>query len=78
MSAPIWHDYMEAASDGFCGDFPAPAVPWTGTAYFGAHSTAPTQHDHDDDHHPDDDHDDPDDDPPRPRRRERLRARRTR
>ena len=42
LSAPIWHDYMEAASDGFCGDFPTPAVPWTGTAYIGAHSTAPT------------------------------------
>ncbi len=42
LSAPIWHDYMEAASDGYCGDFPVPAVPWTGTAYFGAHSTAPT------------------------------------
>jgi penicillin-binding protein 1A len=39
LAAPIWHDFMEAASDGYCGDFPEPEVPWSGTAYFGAHSS---------------------------------------
>jgi penicillin-binding protein 1A len=36
LAAPIWHDYMEQASDGFCGDFPYPTVPWQGQPYFGA------------------------------------------
>ncbi len=39
LAAPIWHDYMENASDGYCGDFPEPEIPWTGTTYFGAHSS---------------------------------------
>jgi penicillin-binding protein 1A len=40
LAAPIWHDYMFAASAGYCGDFLAPAVPWSGTSYAGAHSSA--------------------------------------
>ena len=39
-AAPIWHDYMLAASDGYCGDFPQPAVPFTGTAFTGPHSAS--------------------------------------
>jgi penicillin-binding protein 1A len=39
LAAPIWHDYMERASDGFCGAFPYPTVPWQGQPYFGARST---------------------------------------
>ncbi|MHB8694743.1 MAG: transglycosylase domain-containing protein [Solirubrobacteraceae bacterium] len=35
LAAPIWHDYMQQASNGFCGDFPAPAVAWQGQPYFG-------------------------------------------
>ena len=35
LAAPIWHDYMSTASGGYCGDFPQPAVPFQGTAYFG-------------------------------------------
>ena len=35
LAAPIWHDYMQAASNGFCGDFPPPTTPWHGTAFFG-------------------------------------------
>jgi penicillin-binding protein 1A len=35
LAAPIWHDYMQTASSGYCGDFPKPAVPFQGTAYFG-------------------------------------------
>jgi penicillin-binding protein 1A len=35
LAAPIWHDYMESASSGYCGDFPHPTVPFHGTAYFG-------------------------------------------
>jgi penicillin-binding protein 1A len=41
VAAPIWHDYMDVASDGFCGDWTPPATPWTGTAFVGPHSTAP-------------------------------------
>jgi penicillin-binding protein 1A len=35
LAAPIWHDYMQTASSGYCGDFPTPAVPFQGTAFFG-------------------------------------------
>jgi penicillin-binding protein 1A len=35
LAAPIWHDYMSAASGGYCGDFPQPATPFQGSAYFG-------------------------------------------
>jgi penicillin-binding protein 1A len=42
LAAPIWHDYMEAASNGFCGDFPQPSTYWHGTAYFGPHSSTGT------------------------------------
>jgi penicillin-binding protein 1A len=38
LAAPIWHDYMQSASNGFCGDFPQPTTYWQGTAYFGPHS----------------------------------------
>jgi penicillin-binding protein 1A len=41
LAAPIWHDYMLAASNGFCGDFPPPTDPWSGVAFFGPHSGAP-------------------------------------
>jgi penicillin-binding protein 1A len=37
-SAPIWHDFMLSASNGYCGDFAAPTTPWTGTAFVGPHS----------------------------------------
>jgi penicillin-binding protein 1A len=39
LAAPIWHDYMSPASDGYCGDFTQPLVPWTGTAFFGKFAT---------------------------------------
>src|SRR5947207_3180439 len=39
LAAPIWHDYMSEASNGFCGDFPQPTDSWHGTAYFGPHSS---------------------------------------
>ncbi len=39
LAAPIWHDYMSQASDGFCGDFAPPTQPWQGTAYFGRFSS---------------------------------------
>ncbi len=38
LAAPIWHDFMSSASDGYCGDWSAPADPWHGTAYFGPHA----------------------------------------
>jgi penicillin-binding protein 1A len=39
LAAPIWHDYMEQASDGFCGAFPIPTTPWYGQAFFGHFAT---------------------------------------
>jgi penicillin-binding protein 1A len=41
VAAPIWHDYMDVASDGFCGDWSPPTTPWTGIAFVGPHSTGP-------------------------------------
>jgi penicillin-binding protein 1A len=44
LAAPIWHDYMQAASEGFCGDFPSPTTPWSGVPFIGPHSaSAPTR-----------------------------------
>jgi penicillin-binding protein 1A len=40
LAAPIWHDFMEKASDGFCDDFAPPDQYWYGTEYFGKHSLA--------------------------------------
>ncbi len=39
LAAPIWHDYMQTASGGYCGDFTPPPVPWHGTAFFGRFAT---------------------------------------
>jgi penicillin-binding protein 1A len=38
LAAPIWKQYMQEESNGYCGDWPAPAVPFTGKAFTGAHS----------------------------------------
>jgi penicillin-binding protein 1A len=38
LAAPIWHDYMQSASNGFCGDWSQPSSPWHGTAFTGPHS----------------------------------------
>jgi penicillin-binding protein 1A len=40
LAAPIWHQFMQAASQGYCGDFPQPTDPFTGTAFTGPHSSA--------------------------------------
>jgi penicillin-binding protein 1A len=40
LAAPIWHDFMERASDGYCGDFPQPTDVFTGTAFTGPHSAS--------------------------------------
>jgi penicillin-binding protein 1A len=39
LAAPIWHDYMSHATDGYCGDFPTPNDPFHGTAFFGQFAT---------------------------------------
>ncbi len=39
LAAPIWHDYMEQASDGYCGDFTAPTEPWQGIPFKGHFAT---------------------------------------
>jgi penicillin-binding protein 1A len=35
LAAPIWHDYMARASNGYCSDFRAPTTPWQGKPFFG-------------------------------------------
>jgi penicillin-binding protein 1A len=40
LAAPIWKEFMEKASNGFCGDFPPPAVPFVGKAFKGAHAAS--------------------------------------
>jgi membrane peptidoglycan carboxypeptidase len=38
LAAPIWKDFMQKASDGYCGDFAQPKDPFAGVAYHGAHA----------------------------------------
>ncbi len=40
LAAPIWHDFMLRASQGYCGDFPQPTTPFSGTGFSGPHSSA--------------------------------------
>ena len=40
LAAPIWHDYMQAADDGFCSDFAQPTDPWHGQAFHGDRSVS--------------------------------------
>ncbi len=40
LAAPIWKDFMESASDGYCGEFPQPSVYWHGDEYFGKHAVS--------------------------------------
>jgi penicillin-binding protein 1A len=40
LAAPIWRDYMQPASDGYCSSFPLPAQYWSGKPYFGPHSVS--------------------------------------
>jgi penicillin-binding protein 1A len=40
LAAPIWAQYMHAASNGYCGDFPQPTTTWSGTAFSGPNSSA--------------------------------------
>ncbi|MDQ6746473.1 MAG: transglycosylase domain-containing protein [Actinomycetota bacterium] len=39
LAAPIWHDYMSRASGGYCGDFPQPSTPFSGTSFAGRFSS---------------------------------------
>jgi penicillin-binding protein 1A len=39
LAAPIWHDYMSVASNGYCSDFTQPADTFHGTAFFGKFAT---------------------------------------
>ncbi len=40
LAAPIWHDYMHAASGSYCGNFPPPTTPFQGTPFTGNYSVA--------------------------------------
>ncbi len=42
LAAPIWHDFMQQASNGYCGDWSSPDVPFEGTAYFGPRAVTGT------------------------------------
>ena len=39
LAAPIWHDYMSQASNGYCSDFASPNNPFSGTAFVGNYAT---------------------------------------
>ncbi len=40
LAAPIWKQFMQSASDGYCGDFPQPSAYWHGVEYFGKHAVS--------------------------------------
>ena len=40
LAAPIWRQFMLAASGGYCGDFTPPAQYWHGVEYFGPHAVS--------------------------------------
>ena len=40
LAAPIWHDYMQTADDGFCSDFTQPTDPWHGRPFHGDRSVS--------------------------------------
>ncbi len=40
LAAPIWRQFMQAASNGYCGDFTPPATYWHGVEYFGPHAVS--------------------------------------
>jgi penicillin-binding protein 1A len=40
LAAPIWKQFMLAASGGYCGDFTPPAQYWHGVEYFGKHAVS--------------------------------------
>ncbi len=39
LAAPIWHDFMSTASNGYCGDFPQPQNPAQFHPFFGKYTT---------------------------------------
>jgi penicillin-binding protein 1A len=43
LAAPIWRQFMQAASSGYCGNFPTPTTYFTGTAFTGSHSSSRSQ-----------------------------------
>jgi penicillin-binding protein 1A len=40
LAAPIWKQFMQSASDGYCGTFPQPSQYWHGVEYFGKHAVS--------------------------------------
>jgi penicillin-binding protein 1A len=40
VAAPIWHDFMTVAKGDYCGDWPAPKVPFEGQSYLGTYAGA--------------------------------------
>jgi penicillin-binding protein 1A len=40
LAAPIWRQFMQTASHGYCGDFTPPTNYWHGVGYFGKHAVS--------------------------------------
>jgi penicillin-binding protein 1A len=40
LAAPIWKQFMQGASDGYCDDFTPPSEYWHGVEYFGKHAVS--------------------------------------
>ena len=40
LAAPIWKQFMQSASNGYCGDFTPPTTYWHGVEYFGKHAVS--------------------------------------
>jgi penicillin-binding protein 1A len=38
IAAPIWHDFMTVAKGDYCGDWPAPKVPFEGSSFTGTYA----------------------------------------
>jgi penicillin-binding protein 1A len=38
-AAPVWHDFMQPVSDGYCEDFPLPEQPFEPQPFFGEYAT---------------------------------------
>lgn len=38
IAAPIWHDFMVVAKGDYCGDWPAPKVPFQGSSFTGTYA----------------------------------------
>jgi penicillin-binding protein 1A len=45
IPAPIWQEFMESAKGSFCGDWPPPKEPFSGSPFFGSYASTGTKSD---------------------------------